>query len=243
MKETSKTKIKNKKLVFDLGFHNGDDTDYYLSKGFRVIAVEANPDLVAEGKVRFEKYISAKKLVLLNMAISDVKEKVSFYIHPTKPDWSSCNKKLAEIDGSKSRKIVVDTVSFRGLCRQFGTPFYVKVDIEGSDILVAKELYSLKQKPEYISFETSKQTYMAVFSWLYVSGYKKFQLVNQQNNPIRCGDYKFTKYSSGFFGNYLSKDRWLDFNEALSRYMKYKELKVIDNQELALGWLDIHAKL
>lgn len=26
-------------LVFDLGMNNGDDTDYYLKRGFRVIAL------------------------------------------------------------------------------------------------------------------------------------------------------------------------------------------------------------
>jgi len=34
-------------LVYDVGMNNGDDTAYYLSLGFRVIAIEANPELVA----------------------------------------------------------------------------------------------------------------------------------------------------------------------------------------------------
>ena len=29
-------------LVFDLGFHRGEDTDHYLALGHRVVAVEAN---------------------------------------------------------------------------------------------------------------------------------------------------------------------------------------------------------
>ena len=29
--------------IFDLGFHEGGDTDFYLRKGFRVVAVEAYP--------------------------------------------------------------------------------------------------------------------------------------------------------------------------------------------------------
>jgi hypothetical protein len=28
-------------LIFDVGFHRGEDTDFYLKKGFRVVAVEA----------------------------------------------------------------------------------------------------------------------------------------------------------------------------------------------------------
>ena len=30
-------------LIFDVGLHTGQDTAFYLKKGFRVIAIEANP--------------------------------------------------------------------------------------------------------------------------------------------------------------------------------------------------------
>ena len=33
-------------LIYDVGMHNGDDTAYYLHKGFRVIAIDANPAMV-----------------------------------------------------------------------------------------------------------------------------------------------------------------------------------------------------
>ena len=36
-------------LVFDLGLDNGDDTSFYLAKGLRAVAVEANPELVEAG--------------------------------------------------------------------------------------------------------------------------------------------------------------------------------------------------
>jgi FkbM family methyltransferase len=248
--------IKDKKnLVFDLGFHNGDDTDYYLQRGCSVVAVEANPDLVKIGAKRFKKYLDENKLTLLNYAVSDKKGKNNFYIHPNKSDWSSCDKKLAESDGSPAKVVSVESITFIDLCKQYGTPKYAKVDIEGCDLLVAKQLFNLKKKPHYISFETSKRDYAGIFSWLYVSGYKKFQLVNQLNNIDRkIGssqknrgtkriDYQFSKYSSGFFGKDLPENRWLSYDDALGRYLKYKELKIIDNQELALGWLDVHASL
>lgn len=244
-----------KNLIFDLGFHNGDDSDFYLKKGFKVIAIEANPELVAGGVKRFEHDIAKGKLVLINQAISKEKSKQKFYIHRNKSDWSSLDRRLAEIDGSKSKEVFVETLSFHELCGKFGTPLYIKVDIEGQDVFVAKQLYGLKEKPQYISFEISKQTYAEIFSWLYVSGYKKFQLINQLKHPERMPDrnqketdgekieYQFTKYSSGFFGRDLPKDKWLSFDETLARYVKYRDLKILDNQELALGWLDIHASL
>lgn len=242
-------------LIFDLGFHNGDDTDFYLKKGFNVVAVEAHPELVREGIKRFQNYIDKKNLILINKIISNEIGKQDFYIHPNKPDWSSCDQKLAESDGSRSKVVSVETTSLNDLHQDFGTPLYAKVDIEGCDLIVAEQLYSLKDKPQHVSFEISKRDYAGIFSWLYVSGYKKFQLVNQLNNSNRKKeksqtltdgeqiDYQFTKYSSGFFGKDLPQDKWLSFDEALTRYIKYKELKIIDNQELALGWLDVHASL
>ena len=37
-----------RKLIYDIGLHRGEDTAYYVARGFNVIAIEANPDLVAE---------------------------------------------------------------------------------------------------------------------------------------------------------------------------------------------------
>lgn len=33
-------------LIYDVGLHRGEDTDFYLKKGFHVVALEANPELV-----------------------------------------------------------------------------------------------------------------------------------------------------------------------------------------------------
>lgn len=241
-----------KKLIFDLGFHNGDDTDFYLKMGYDVVALEANPKLINNGIKRFNKYINKNNLILINKAVSDRTGVQNFYIHSTKSNWSSSDKILAESDGSKSKVILVEGISFNDLCCDFGVPIYVKVDIEGNDLLVAKQLYDLKTKPKYVSFEISKNNYAGIFSWLYISGYRKFQLVNQLNNPDRKLEkvingkkikYQFTKDSSGYFGKDLPDNKWFPFNEALANYIKYRELKFIDNKELALGWLDLHASL
>lgn len=242
-------------LVFDLGFHNGDDTDFYLKKGFKVVALEANPDLIEVGAKRFKTYIRDAKLVLVNKAVSGSKGIQKFYIHPHKSDWSSCDKNMAESDGTPAKMVSVESLTLGDLCSEYGTPLYAKVDIEGCDLLVAGQLSGLAEKPQYISFETSKKDYAGIFAGLYAAGYKKYQLVNQLNNLTRKSDpaqrsgegkkidYQFSRFSSGFFGKDLPGGKWLSYDEALWRYMKYKELKTIDNQELALGWLDVHASL
>jgi hypothetical protein len=37
-----------KNLIYDVGMNDGNDTAYYLSRGFRVVAIEANPVLVEQ---------------------------------------------------------------------------------------------------------------------------------------------------------------------------------------------------
>lgn len=231
-------------MIFDLGFGNGDDTDYYLYKGHKVIALDGNISLIGNGNVRFREYINEGKLILINKAISTEVGFVNFYLNQTCSDWSSCEKWLAESNGTKSEVVTVETTTLLELCKEYGTPHYLKVDVEGVGGVVAKQLYGLKNKPQFISFETLWKTFGEVFAWLYVSGYKKFQLINQANNPSRdLENYKFTESSSGFFGKDLPKDKWISYEELLERYMKYRDLRIIDKKELSLGWLDVHASL
>ena len=35
--------VLNNDLIFDIGFHTGLDSEFYLRKGFRVVGVEARP--------------------------------------------------------------------------------------------------------------------------------------------------------------------------------------------------------
>ena len=233
------------KYIFDLGFHNGDDSDYYLKKGFIVVAVEGNPNLVELGRKRFEKEILDKKLYLYHRVISNITGEIPFFIHPTKTDWSSCNIQKVIWVGSTARETNVDTINLKYLYTTYEIPYYIKTDVEGNDIDVVKQLFFNKERPKFVSFELSKIDYYEIFSYLHVAGYSLFQLVNQANNRGKVDKtigYGFSEYSSGLFGEWLPDSKWLTINETLTNYMKYKELKVIDNQELALGWIDIHAQ-
>lgn len=252
-KELTKKPSYTDDLIFDLGFHNGDDTAFYLAKGFRVVAVEANPELVEAGLHRFNSDIRAGRLILLHKAVCEASGKVVFFVHATKSDWSSCLLSMAESDGSSATRVKVDSTDLHELFSEYGVPYYLKVDIEGCDLFVAKQLSECEIKPKFVSFETSRRDYAGIFSYLYVSAYSRFQLVNQANNPNRIipgnvtdgksNKFTFSKFSSGFFGEDLPEEKWLTFDEMLTRYVKYKELKQIDNVELGLGWLDVHARM
>ena len=129
----------------------------------------------------------------------------------------------------------------------------MKVDIEGADALVAQQLSKLKNKPAFVSFETSRRDFAKIFTYLYLAGYSSFQLVNQlkydglqMNNINKEGinlDYKFKFGSSGIFGRDLPEKQWVTYEELLLRYTRYIELRNLDQENLAMGWLDVHARL
>lgn len=219
-------------LIYDLGFYNGDDTAFYLSKGYKVLAVEADLELCRIGQERFLKEIHEGSLILLNKAIARIIEIADFYIS-VHEGWSSLNKNLAESGDSRATKVKVETVDLYGLYKQFGNPYYLKVDIEGEEAGVAKELCMFHLLPRFVSFECPKGDYMAIFTYLYVAGYRGFQLRNQINNP---------PHTSGEFGEFLP-DKWIPCDECIEQYIKYKDLKQLNREQLGLGWLDLHARL
>ena len=68
-------------LIFDVGAHLGEDTEFYLHKGFRVIAIEANPEACRLLAKRCSEYIENKQLSVINGAVSDRPGKINFYIN------------------------------------------------------------------------------------------------------------------------------------------------------------------
>ena len=67
-------------MIFDVGMHDAQDTEYYLKKGFWVVAVEANKKLVNKALKKFSKDIQNKKLAIENVGIDSQKGWRKFYI-------------------------------------------------------------------------------------------------------------------------------------------------------------------
>ena len=59
---------RNPNLIFDIGASNGTDTQFYLDKGFDVVAVEADPVMYEENLHRFKTSIVQGRLQMLNRA-------------------------------------------------------------------------------------------------------------------------------------------------------------------------------
>jgi len=138
-------------LIYDAGMNNGDDTAHYLWRGFRVLAIEANPDLVTDAAMRFAGEIETGRLRILNVGIAAEEGEFSFWICDTDSRLSSFDRRLASLDGCcPHHEIRVPCRRFRSILEEFGVPFYVKVDIQGNDFLCVQDL-DPRQLPKFIS--------------------------------------------------------------------------------------------
>ena len=82
-------------LVADIGMHDGEDTNFYLKKGYRVVGVEANPELVAANRKRFSHEIEQDRLTIIHAAIGTSAEPVKLFVNPRKTDRRSRRQRTA----------------------------------------------------------------------------------------------------------------------------------------------------
>ena len=233
---THKMKV-NRNLIFDVGMHKGEDTIYYLKKGFNVVAFEANPELVVKSKLRFSKEIKEGKLTIVEGAIVDkskVQDKsIIFYKNEDNSEWGTIVKEWANRNENlrtTSKIIEVPTIDFRKCLEEFGIPHYLKIDIEGMDIICLESLLDFDKKPNYVSIESEKVSFgklISEFELLESLGYDQFKLINQAdiaklNEPIESIEggylnYKFKVGSSGLFGSDFQTP-WLSKETALRKF-------------------------
>lgn len=196
-------------VIYDFGMNNGDDVDYYLRKGFKVVGVEANPKLCEYCFDRFREQVVRGSLVILNVALSNQasQEKLTFYVHKTdhvlsqlpKPDESV----LHEFD-----QILVAQKKASDIVKEYGTPYYIKIDIEHFDHVVLSDLFKNNIIPEFISAEAHS---IQVFALLVAAGYRSFNFVDGSavrwtyananiSTPDGIQQYSFKHHSAGPFG-------------------------------------------
>src|SRR5438477_11342670 len=97
--------------------HNGDDTAYYLSLGYKVIAVDASPELVAKAEARFKSDIKKNNLEILNIGIDSKEGFLDFYLNKTDSVWNSFNKTIAAAGGMAYETIKIKTTSIEHLMK------------------------------------------------------------------------------------------------------------------------------
>lgn len=165
----------NSRLIYDIGMHNGDDTAYYLHRGYSVVAVEADPDAVAACSERFAHAIKAGRLNILNVAIAEQHGEADFWICDQLRVWNSFDKSSASRNGMLCHPIKVQTLPLRDIFAMHGVPYYLKLDIEGHDHIAASDIVP-EDAPEFVSLEISS---IDDFNLLRSKGYRRFKCIQQ----------------------------------------------------------------
>lgn len=240
--------------VFDLGHNTGQDTLMYLKDlNTRVLAVEANPALVTESKQKFKDEIDQGRLKLVSVGLADSETasgKRQFWVNNVNSKFSSflehlgCRdgwgKLMAEGDHSHCNTIEMDIVSCKDMVEQFGTPVYLKIDIEGLDRVCLESIANLEanKRPKYVSVENVHSHFLNIMTHM---GYSRFKAVNQAR--LELGVSADVKGYSGPWGEHAVDDltgtRWQTKEEILER-LPLNDTMVYEGQERK-AWYDLHA--
>ncbi len=251
----NKPTTKNDDLIYDVGMHKGEDTDYYLKKGFNVIGYEADPIWAAHCRSRFSEEIKNGKLIVVEGAIVEIplgesKERtIKFYKNKEISVWGTVDGAWAyrnELLGTTNEIIEVPIVNFAECLEKYGIPHYLKIDIEGMDAACLRALIRFEQKPDYVSIESEKISYIHLveeMNLLAQLGYTQFKAVQQQgisqqiepktSKEKQYVGYQFQEGSSGLFGEDLPCD-WKAYKQILHEYkMIFLQYKLFgDNGKL-----------
>lgn len=164
-------------LVFDIGMCDGADTAYYLRLGFRVVAVEADPDLCEAGRTRFADAISRGQLTIVPKAVVDglsARETVTLWVNPENREWNTAAG-VPAASRNATRRVEVPAIRLESLMAEHGVPIYLKVDIEGMDRVCAEAL-DPSRRPRFASFELCDDEIVEVLAG---KGYTRFKCIRQ----------------------------------------------------------------
>jgi|SRR5579871_316921 len=238
----------NSRLIIDVGMSEGHDSDFYLRKGFRVIGVEADPTVVSQLTDRFKPEIEGGRLCIINRAAwSQSGHSLTFWRNMAVQGHSSLDR---ERGFGRKEPIKVDSVAWSELRTIAGTPYYLKMDIEGGEVAFLKSMAGSPEMPTYISTEC--HTFDPIEA-MFQLGYRKFKLVNQtilhcfpMPDPPLEGDCVTSPdwaHASGAFGKELPGHQWQDFQGIARQFDMIRQLREAGGVFQSWVWFDCHARI
>ena len=231
--------------IFDVGMHEGQDTEFYLKKGYHVVAIEANPTLVEQTRERFAEEIKSGRLTIEHCGITEKSGDFTFYLNETHSEWSSFVKEIG-IRGGQYKEIQVPCRPLREILKRYPCPYYLKIDIEGHDYIALSAIRGRKKKPKHISVENGSNE---LLECMRAEGYSQFKFINQGlvheqvcPEPAKEGkyvDHTFPYGASGLFGE-EAPGAWVDYPTICKMVNDYWNIP--DRDAVKHGWFDVHAK-
>jgi FkbM family methyltransferase len=244
--------------VFDIGMFDGEDTAYYLESGYRVVSVEANPVLLQHAKKRFAAHLTSGQLTCVHAALAATCEPVSLTLGGD--ELGSSSTVSSWLTNMPVGRVTVPGITMQHILEEHGVPYFLKVDIEGSDRLVVLALTPV-MRPKYLSFEISGDVEELVNHSQSI-GFTRFKIINQnsfrelanQDSLVDRAALRLSRYlgykeprlvrrDGRFFVSghssgpvpWRSDGRWYSAEKTLQRWREAKAANAIH------GWYDVHA--
>ncbi len=227
------------KIIIDVGVHKGEDSDFYLQRGYKVIGVEASEKLCEFITEKFKDHPYKENFTLLNYAITEKdNELIPFYENTVaawstiSEEWNTRNKKLGSGSEIKMVKTIRLDTLINGHIAADKEIEYIKIDIEGADQLALQSLKNATKKAKFISIESEKHSWdklLEEFEIFKNLGYTKFKVIDQSKMNEQSFSYNmengeqktfhFDWDCSGPFGDDLPGE-WIAADEAIKIYKK-----------------------
>jgi FkbM family methyltransferase len=232
------------RVVFDVGMNNGDDSAYYLSRGYAVVAIEANPILADRARHRFEKEIAAGQMWIEEVGIGDQSGNANFWINDERDVFSSFYHARAARNGMKCHAIRVACTSLDTLLKKYGVPYYLKLDVEGNEASCLRCLDSFPL-PQYVSVEAENLEYLQL---LWQLGYREFAIADQMRHNSNLPDFdnetilsRVAKQSCSFADRFKNRFTRVPFPRGCSGPLAEEaRFKWGTFEEVAYNWLHLY---
>ncbi|MDP1801076.1 MAG: FkbM family methyltransferase [Bacteroidota bacterium] len=207
-------------LVFDVGANVGNRVEVFLSIKNKVVAIEPQNYCYEFLKKKF-----GNAIILQKIALGSKKDELPMYVNSKTSTISSLSKEWIDVmkdtrfkgeEWNKTEQVVVDTLD--NLIAQYGTPKFIKIDVEGFEVDVLK---GLTKPVPFISFE-----------------YATPEHVERLNECLALIDKLSPKYLCNFSAGEKNKfvlNEWLtitDFKNSITK-----------NMEVLEGFGDVYVKL
>jgi FkbM family methyltransferase len=150
-------------LIFDIGANQGYKTGIFLRLGARVISLEPDETSQEILEQSFLKYrVKRRPLTIVPKAVSDKNSIERMWVDKPGSAKNTLSQKWVETlktdDSRFGEKLdfgqwkEVETVSIETLINEYGSPFFIKIDVEGHEPSV---LRGMQRAVPYLSFEVN----------------------------------------------------------------------------------------